>query len=184
MKHHLCALFYILGCILLVAAYAPAPVQMQTYSIAIPPLKPEFAPLQASLKHSPEVICLAEAIYHEGRGEPTKTQIMIAEVTVNRVKDDSGMFPYTICGVVHQRREKNTCQYSWFCEEHPIANHVAWDRSKTLAHWLYKHYYQRRDVPDLTKGSLYFTTIETHRNWMKSMDKMVQSGNMKFLADN
>lgn len=182
MKAHLCMLFYILGCILLAATMTKPPVNMQTYSIAIPPLKPHF--VSTELHNSAEISCLAEAIYHEGRGESVKTQIMIAEVTINRVKDTSKMFPYSICKVVHQQRVKGICQYSWACTKHPIREEIAWIRSRMMAQWLYQHYYMRQDIPDLTKGSLYFTTLETHRSWMNSLERKIDSGNMKFLADN
>lgn len=182
MKAHLCMLFYILGCVLLAATMTKPPVNMQTYSIAIPPLKPHF--VSTELHNSAEISCLAEAIYHEGRGESVKTQIMIAEVTINRVKDTSKMFPYSICKVVHQSRIKGICQYSWVCKSHPIKDEAAWTRSELLAEWLYRHYYLEQDIPDLTKGSLYFTTIKTHREWMNSMELMAESDSMKFLAEN
>jgi len=182
MKAHLCILFYILGCILLAATMTAPPVKTQVYSIAIPSIKPQF--VSAQLNNSDEINCLAQAIYHEGRGESAKTQVMIAEVTMNRAKNASTMFPYSICGVIHQRRSKDVCQYSWMCDKHPIKEEVAWVRSRVLAQWLYKHYYLRKDIPDLTQGSLYFTTIRTHRNWMESMDRKVESDHMKFLADN
>lgn len=182
MKAHLCTLFYILGCVLLAATTTVPPVRRQDHAIAIPPIKPKF--VGTVLSDSAESSCLAEAIYHEGRGESVKTQVMIAEVTVNRAKNVSALFPYSICGVVHQRRTKNVCQYSWVCGKHPVKEEVAWVRSRMLAQWIYRHYYLRKDIPDLTKGSLYFTTIETRRSWMQSMNKKVESGSMKFLADN
>lgn len=44
--------------------------------------------------------CLAEALYHEARGESVKGQFAVAEVILNRV--DSARFPDSICGVVHR----------------------------------------------------------------------------------
>lgn len=183
MKAHLCMLFYILGCVLLAAAITAPPTKMQTYSLAIPPLKPQFE-IAEIIVNPVQKNCLAEAIYHEGRGESMKTQIMIAEVTINRVKDESKMFPSSICKVVHQSRIKGTCQYSWACKSHPVKDEAAWIRSELLAEWLYRHYYLEQDIPDLTKGSLYFTTIKTHREWMNSMELMAESDSMKFLAEN
>lgn len=182
MKVHLCMLFYILGCIFLVTVNTPVPVKIQTHSIAIPPLSPTFISFSPKTNH--EENCLAEVIYHEGRGESIRTQVMIAEVTMNRVRDKSDLFPSSICRVVYQKRTPSVCQYSWVCGRHPIREERAWIRSKMLAQWLYKHYYLQRIIPDLTKGSLYFTTLETHRNWMNSMERQAESGNMKFLAAN
>lgn len=182
MKAHLCTLFYILGCVLLAIFLTVPPVKMQTYSIAIPPLQPHF--VSVYIRDKPGITCLAEAIYHETRGESVKTQIMVGEVTINRAKDKSELFPSSICEVVRQRRTKDVCQYSWMCEYHPVKEKEAWERSKLVAQWLYIHYYLRKEIPDLTKGSLYFSTIKTHRPWMDSLDKKVESGGMKFLADN
>lgn len=47
-----------------------------------------------------EIDCLAEAIYHEARGEPLKGQLAVAYVIINRVK--SHKFPPTACAVVRQ----------------------------------------------------------------------------------
>lgn len=183
MRTHLCMLFYILGFVALIAVTQPVPPsKMQTYSLAIPPLRPKFVQPIGTAHHD-EVNCLAEAIYHEGRGESIKTQVMIAEVTINRARDTSKMFPSTICAVIEQRRLPNVCQYSWACKRHPIKEKTAWIRSRILANWLFHHYYLRKEIPDLTKGSLYFTTKETHRRWMDAMQRKVQSDDMKFLVD-
>jgi len=180
MKAPLCTLFYILGCFFLLSVGHAPPVKMQTHFISIPKLKPKF--VGTSIQKSDETNCLAKAIYHEGRGESIKTQVMIAEVTINRVKDSSTMFPYSICQVIHQRRTKGVCQYTWVCGRHPIKEKAAWIRSQLIAQWLYKHYYLERDIPDLTKGSLYFVTLETHRSWMDSLERKVKSDHMQFLA--
>lgn len=49
---------------------------------------------------SPELACLAGAIYFEARGEPLTGQLAVAEVVINR--SQSGRFPTTYCGVVRQ----------------------------------------------------------------------------------
>lgn len=49
---------------------------------------------------SPELECLAGAIYFEARGEPLTGQLAVAEVIINR--SQSGRFPTTYCGVVRQ----------------------------------------------------------------------------------
>lgn len=47
-----------------------------------------------------EIRCLAEAIYHEARGEPIEGQYAVAYVIVNRTKHPK--FPSTVCAVVRQ----------------------------------------------------------------------------------
>lgn len=47
-----------------------------------------------------EILCLAQTVYEESRGEPSRGQMMVAEVILNRV--DHPNYPDTICGVVNQ----------------------------------------------------------------------------------
>jgi spore germination cell wall hydrolase CwlJ-like protein len=49
---------------------------------------------------SPEIRCLAGAIYFESKSEPLPGQLAVARVIVNRSK--SGRFPASYCGVVYQ----------------------------------------------------------------------------------
>jgi len=51
-------------------------------------------------------MCLALNIFFEARAEPIDGQIMVAEVTLNRVASEH--FPDTVCDVVWQRK-----QFSW-----------------------------------------------------------------------
>ncbi len=52
---------------------------------------------------SPELECLAGAVYFEARGEPLAGQLAVAEVVINRTQ--SRRFPASYCGVVHQPRQ-------------------------------------------------------------------------------
>ena len=49
---------------------------------------------------SPEMRCLAGAIYFEAKSEPLSGQLAVARVVVNRAR--SGRFPASYCGVVYQ----------------------------------------------------------------------------------
>lgn len=78
-----------------------------------------------------EVDCLAKNIYFESASEPTTGKIAVAEVTMNRVK--SKQFPRSVCAVVYQKT-KNTCQFSWVCEDSKtIQNKAAWKESQKIA---------------------------------------------------
>ena len=60
--------------------------------------------------------CLAEALYHEARGETLKGQFGVAEVILNRV--DSPKFPDTLCGVIYQGTGRlYACQFSYTCDK-------------------------------------------------------------------
>jgi spore germination cell wall hydrolase CwlJ-like protein len=55
---------------------------------------------------SPELRCLAGAVYFEAKGESLTGQLAVGRVVVNRAK--SGRFPASYCGVVYQ-----TSQFSF-----------------------------------------------------------------------
>ena len=58
--------------------------------------------------------CLAEAIYHEARGEPTLGQLAVANVILNRVASDQ--YPNSVCGVVYQNKHRRLkCQFTYAC---------------------------------------------------------------------
>ncbi len=50
-----------------------------------------------------ELRCLAGAVYFESRGESLVGQLAVAHVVINRAQ--SGRFPKSLCGVVHQRSQ-------------------------------------------------------------------------------
>lgn len=59
--------------------------------------------------------CLAEALYHEARGETVKGQFAVAEVILNRV--DSPRYPNSVCGVINQGTgRKYACQFTYTCD--------------------------------------------------------------------
>lgn len=59
--------------------------------------------LAAGAPLSPDVECLAQAIYFEARGEPLDGQLAVAQVIVNRTR--SPQFPSDYCSVVRQRAQ-------------------------------------------------------------------------------
>lgn len=52
---------------------------------------------------SPELRCLAGAVYFEAKSESLPGQLAVARVVINRSK--SGRFPASYCGVVYQRSQ-------------------------------------------------------------------------------
>ena len=63
-----------------------------------------------------DVECLALNIYHEARGESVKGHALVAQVTVNRMRDRH--YPNTACGVVLQitrsaATKRPVAQFSW-----------------------------------------------------------------------
>jgi len=79
--------------------------------------------------------CLAEALYFEARGETVKGQVAVAEVILNRV--DSGAYPDSVCGVVHQGTSggRYQCQFTYKCDGAAETIHElgAWERVGKVA---------------------------------------------------
>jgi spore germination cell wall hydrolase CwlJ-like protein len=59
-----------------------------------------------NVKYENDIICLAETIYRESRGEPYKGKLAVGQVVINRVKHS--LYPSNICEVVFQKY-----QFSW-----------------------------------------------------------------------
>src|SRR5690554_3545291 len=87
-----------------------------------------------------EVYCLAQAVYHESRGEPESGQWAVASVILNRV--ESSAYPDTVCDVVFQNAHlRNRCQFSFACDSRPddgghgnIIDRESWVKSHLVAH--------------------------------------------------
>jgi spore germination cell wall hydrolase CwlJ-like protein len=81
-----------------------------------------------------EVRCMATAIYFESRGEPTRGQIAVGQVVMNRIR--SPIYPKTICGVIYQGHlNRNACQFSFACDGKPDrpTNKEQWAASLKVA---------------------------------------------------
>ena len=98
-----------------VTGFPPAPfvlpLDAHDAAVAPDPAAAPVSPIPASLAAlvstqterdalSPELRCLAGAIYFEAKSETLPGQLAVARVVVNRAK--SGRFPASYCGVVYQ----------------------------------------------------------------------------------
>jgi len=117
-----------------------------------------------------EFDCLATAIYFEARGEPVKGQVAVAEVILNRV--DSGEFPGTICGVVHQGG-RGGCQFSFTCDgaRDRIREKAAYDTARRVASAMMAGVER-----DLTDGATYFHTKRVRPSWARRFEKTASIG--------
>lgn len=109
--------------------------------------------------------CMAEAVYHEARGESSRGQAAVAEVILNRV--DSRSFPSTVCGVVNQ-----PSQFSYTIGgRKPISNKGAYLRAREIARAALS------GAPrNLTGGATYFHTPAVRPSWSHRFQKTVQIG--------
>lgn len=97
-----------------------------------------------NLSKQEEIICLAQNIHFEARGESKIGQIAVAFVTLNRVKNPA--FPSSICQVI-----KQPYQFSWFDSKKDYSRTKIQARILKLAEDILHDKYI-----DPTNGSLFF----------------------------
>lgn len=110
--------------------------------------------------------CLSQALYFEARGESVRGMFAVGEVILNRV--DSGLFPSSVCGVVHQG-----CQFSYLCDgrSDAIHEHAAWHEVGKVARVLLD------GAPrDLTHGATYYHAVSVTPSWARHFDQTAAIG--------
>lgn len=137
-----------------------------------------------------EVMCLAQNIYHEGRGEGIMGMRGIADVTLNRVK--SIKYPNTICEVVQQgpvyeswrtRRfpdlpdtdriynpVKGMCQFSWWCDGQN--DEMSDDHSRRLAFDVAFKFMNLGLGEGLTDGADHYHALSVTPKWSEHPEMM------------
>lgn len=130
--------------------------------------------------------CLAQAIYHEARGESVEGQLAVANVIINRAM--SKKYPTTICGVVYQNADKGKfkCQFSFACDGKSDGGteRIAWNRSLKLADQAFREF-QQGDTPGVVPDSvLYYHTKAVNPSWSNKFREVASIGSHVFYATN
>tara|TARA_B100000900_G_scaffold407049_1_gene419075 strand:+ start:2352 stop:2960 length:609 start_codon:yes stop_codon:yes gene_type:complete len=149
-------------------------------------------------EQDPEAYCLAENIYFESRSDHTAGQVAVADVVLNRVKDNR--YPNTICEVVYDGpiREswktkndpnlsddervfypvRNRCQFSWYCDgkAENITDQTAWIKAQYIA---YQMMYADR-FAGITDGSTHYHAHYVNPNWARKLQFVGSIGKHKF----
>ena len=142
------------------------PVAAPTVANADPARGPETV-TQTSTGGAQSLACLTEALYFEARGEGVSGQRAVAEVILNRV--DSGAFPNSVCGVVHQRG-----QFS-YKKGRNMSNAAAAARARQIAAEAIA------GAPrSLTDGATYFHTTSVRPSWSKRFTRTARIGSHLF----
>ncbi len=146
-----------------------------------------YQPLPKRLEHAnAERDCLAQAIYHEARGESQAGQLAVANVIVNRAR--SGKFPDTLCGVIYQNADKGRyrCQFTFACDgrAETVGERRAWARSKDLAQQVYAEFALGENVGAVPRSTLYYHTTAVNPSWANTFDAVAQIGSHIFYATN
>lgn len=133
-----------------------------------------------TVKEKQQIMCLAQNIYYEAGAESFDGKVAVAQVTVNRV--ESGNFPSTICGVVHQKTQvadKTICQFSWVCNTPGKIKYMS-DR------WMECIDVARNVIVNNLKLSqldeaLYFHNTHVNPQW--GLERIAKIGNHIFYSD-
>lgn len=124
-----------------------------------------------------QISCLAQNIFFESGAEPIKGQIAVGMVTMNRTK--SGVFPDSVCGVVKQK-VKGLCQFSWVCNPAKRINKFKGTETYKNVEQLATHIYlEHEDIPDVTRGALYFHASHVQPGWT-NLKKTLKIGHHVF----
>ena len=143
-------------------------------ALAVPAIAIEWARLAGGDQRMPdprvsELLCLAENIYYEARGEPLVGQYAVAEVTLNRVRSPD--FPGTVCDVVHQRGA-----FSWtYAAALPQPDGYEWRRARAVAGSVYDNL----EAP-LADGALFYHATYVSPDWARTRQQVALIGRHLF----
>ena len=129
--------------------------------------------------------CLADNIYFEARNQGFAGWVAVAQVTLNRVRDDR--FPNTICEVVKQGLTyesgfpiRDKCQFSWYCDgkSDKPTDRRCWEDALLIAEVMITY-----DSIDVTDGALWYHSRKVRPEWSMVYTKTVSIDNHIFYKD-
>ena len=130
--------------------------------------------------------CLAQAIYHEARGETATGQMAVANIIVNRAR--SNRFPSTLCGVIYQNADKGRyrCQFTFACDgrDDTPGERRAWLNSQELARKVYAEFAQGEDIGVLPGSALYYHTTAVRPSWANTFSRVAVVDSHIFYSPN
>jgi spore germination cell wall hydrolase CwlJ-like protein len=121
------------------------------------------------------ITCLARSIYWEAKGKDSADMEAVANVVMNRLGHKG--FPDTVCAVVKQGSETKSCQFSWWCDgkTDSVQEEVPYAMAKEIARKALN-----KQLPDRTKGALYFHDRTVKPVWAKEYTNTANIGLFKF----
>ncbi len=109
---------------------------------------------------SREMMCLAQAVYFESRGEPLDGQLAVARVVINRA--ESNTFPDDYCSVVTQRAQFSFVRGGRIPQ--PNRGSSAWTRAKAIARIAHRELWESP-----ADDALYFHATHVRPRWAGRM---------------
>jgi spore germination cell wall hydrolase CwlJ-like protein len=120
--------------------------------------------------------CLAQALYHEARGETVRGMFAVAEVILNRV--DSRAYPGTVCGVINQGTgARYQCQFTYTCDglSDRVSEPAAWRVVGVVARIMLD------GAPrELTGGATHYHTRAVSPSWSRAFPRTASIGSHHF----
>ena len=124
------------------------------------------------------LVCLALNTYHEARDQPFIGQVAVAQVVMNRVRDDR--YPDNPCDVIKQGPTyswaedypvRHRCQFSWYCDGKPDTpkDDIAWQQARLIALGVY-----RGNLDDFVEGATHYHATYVTPDWAKSKTRTVR----------
>jgi spore germination cell wall hydrolase CwlJ-like protein len=163
------------------------PVPALTPDIVADYAHSKFVPTVKRIRHvQSEELCLAQAIYHEARGESDQGQMAVANIVVNRAL--SAKYPSTICGVVFQNADQGLykCQFTFACDGRSDmgTERGAWNKAARLADVAYREFQQGKRPGVIPGNALYYHTTSVQPRWSQTMRRVAAIGAHVFYAAN
>lgn len=158
-----------------------------TSAVLVAYAEDKFVPTAKKVKLADsERLCLAQAIYHEARGETEAGQMAVANVIINRAF--SKKYPSTICGVVFQNADRGRykCQFTFACDGRSDmgTERKAWNRSIKLAEAAFAEF-QQGERPDVIPGNvLFYHTTAVAPKWSHTFRRVAAIGSHVFYSQN
>jgi hypothetical protein len=133
-----------------------------------------------------EKLCLAQAIYHEARGESREGQLAVANVIINRAM--SRKYPSTICGVVFQNADRGRykCQFTFACDGRSDMGRerTSWNRAIQMAEDAF-YEFQKGERPGVIPNSvMFYHTTAVSPHWSHKFKRVAAIGSHVFYATN
>lgn len=147
----------------------------------------KFVPTTRKVKLAEgEKLCLAQAIYHEARGESRDGQLAVANVIINRAM--SKKYPSSICGVVFQNADKGRykCQFTFACDGRSDMGkeRAAWNRSVKMAEAAFYQYQQGERPGVIPNSALFYHTTSVAPKWSRTFRRVAAIGSHVFYSSN
>jgi len=152
-------------------------------------LTEESVNLTASIKwNAQQEYCLAQNIYFEAGNQSLDGMAAVADVTLNRVENDS--YPNDICSVVKEglkhpngMMKRNMCQFSWYCDgksdKVPASTtSQTWKQALSVSNAILNNNKYR----GITEGSTHYHAVYVTPDWIydRGMSRVMQIGSHIF----